>query len=50
MTRTAIVSDIHGNLVALCGDCRRALPRTRLDAFEDEAKPQTPDLPQLNLF
>ena len=43
-------TDRPGNLVILCGDCRRALPRTRLDAFEDETRPPSPDRSQLSLF
>lgn len=43
-------TDRAGNLVILCGDCRRALPRTRLDAFEDDARPSSPDRSQLSLF
>jgi len=43
-------TDRPGNLVPLCRECRRKLPRTRRDAFEEELHPGSGDIPQLNLF
>jgi len=43
-------TDMPGNLVALCGDCRRKLPRSRQDLFDDDSGPRATELPQLNLF
>jgi 5-methylcytosine-specific restriction endonuclease McrA len=43
-------SDLPGNLVALCGECRRKLPRSREDAFEDDGHPTGTDVTQLSLF
>ena len=44
-------TDRPGNLVALCGDCRRKLPRGRADSFEaPEATASPNSVPQLKLF
>lgn len=43
-------TDLPGNLVVLCGECRRRLPRGRDDAFEDDGRPAGDGLPQLSLF
>ena len=43
-------TDLPGNLVVLCGECRRHLPRSRGDAFEDEGTPSEANSDQLSLF
>lgn len=43
-------TDLPGNLVVLCGECRRRLPRSRDEAFEDEGAPSEADSGQLSLF
>lgn len=43
-------TDLPGNLVVLCGECRRHLPRSRAEAFEDEGTPSEVDSGQLSLF
>ncbi len=42
-------SDLPGNLVTLCGDCRKKLPRVREEGFEDEPRAGT-STGQLSLF
>ena len=43
-------TDRPGNLVALCGACRRKLPRGRREAFVADGGPAATGAPQLNLF
>lgn len=43
-------SDLPGNLVALCGDCRRKLPRARHEFGEEPAERHDEETPQLSLF
>ena len=43
-------TELPGNLVALCGDCRRCLPRTRHEWGEDPAPAPDEEVPQLELF
>jgi hypothetical protein len=43
-------TDLPGNLVVLCGECRRHLPRTRAEAFEDETQAASTAPGQLDLF
>ena len=43
-------SDLPGNLVALCGDCRRRLPRARHELGEEPSARHDEETPQLSLF
>lgn len=43
-------TDLPGNLVVLCRECFRRLPRTRADAFDEEGAPSAVSPGQLSLF